>query len=462
MSFTLPTIAELQSLYLNVAQSVLPTVDVTQLSDYQAKSSGVAGVGARLALDSFILFNASYPQNGDSFGINTQLSALGIPSQFPSSVTTLTVTVQSIPTGKTYNILVGTVLTASDSQNYQVISPDGVTTTIAISSAYNKLYLTSTVGGLATTQEVGAILKFSPPQQPTDNSLNPITNVVVDSVIAGTDEETLSNAVNRLIGAKQTPRNSSSKTDFKTLVIDPVLGVTDAIVLINNELVYTNSTNNANVAIFDLSGSSITNEILNKGLLPQTTAVVFDRSVLPATYGASLQTLLNQNVCGWHPVTNTVITQALTNIVAPNPPFIKVIVTLSAGYSLTSNIFVDGATLSLYQVIQREVRRAICGQPYGATLSKDLLTGAITGSTLPTSSIEQQLDITLGTPTTTGTLGNYLLSRSVLFYTGSTYEYKADLTLNLGIPNLVNDPIAWIYDVSLDPANIYYNILVTT
>jgi hypothetical protein len=246
------------------------------------------------------------------------------------------------------------------------------------------------------------------------------------------------------------------------LVIDPVAGVTDAIVLINNELVYTNATNNVNVAVFDLSGSAITDEVLNKGLLPHTTAIVFDRSVLPATYGASLQKLLNQDVCGWHPVTNTATTQSLTTNIAPNPPFIKVVVTLANGYLLTNNILSDGITLTLEQIIQREVRRAICGQPYGAVLSKDLLTGAIISSSFPTSAIEQQLDVTLGTPNTYGILGNYLLSRSVLFYNGTTYEYKAELALNIGIPTLVANPIAWVYDVSLDPASIYYNILVTT
>jgi hypothetical protein len=79
---------------------------------------------------------------------------------------------------------------------------------------------------------------------------------------------------------------------------------------------------------------------------------------------------------------------------------------------------------------------------------------------MPTSSIEQQLDITLGTPTTNGTLGNYLQSRSVLFYNGTTYEYRGSLPLNIGIPTISTNPIAWVYDISLTPADIYYNILV--
>ena len=459
MSLKPPTISELQQLYLDLAKEKLPEVDVSNLSDYQSKAAAVAGVGARLALDAFTLFNATYPQNGDIFGINTQLSSLGVPSQYPSSVSVLTTTVNNIPSGKTYDILIGTILTAPDNQNYQVISPDGIATIISISTINTTLYLSSINGGANTNQDNGTIITFSPPQQPNDNTLSPIKDVTVISSIKGSDEEPLSSAVNRLIQIKQTPKNGSGKTDLKYLAINPATGVTDAIVLINNEIIYTDIVNK-NIAIFDVGGTEISDIILNKGLNTGTVAELFDRSVSNVTYNNTLAYILSQDICGWQPVVNTVSTQAITTNLSPNPPYIKIEVKLISGYGLQTVINSDGGSFTIYKLIQREVRRAICGQPFGASLTVDLLNGAITSSIIPTSSIEQQLDITLGTPTTNGTLGNYLQSRSVLFYNGTTYEYRGSLPLNIGIPTTSTNPIAWVYDISLTPADIYYNISV--
>lgn len=455
----IPTIDELKQEYLALAQADYPEADITQYSDYQAKASATAGMGARLSLDAYTLFNAVYPQNGNPFGINTQLAAKGVPSQYPASPTMLTCTVNDIPAGKTYNIAVGTNVYADDGQIYKVISNDGFATIVQINTSFTTIYLLSANNGASTTQSVGATIKFTPPQLPNDGSLTPtLTTMTVTSVVAGTNEEALSSSVSRLIELDQTPLNGSRATDFKVLAIDPTNGITNAVVLVNNQLKYTSG--NYNVAIFDAGGSEVTDEFLNKGLVVGTTAEVYSRSVAPAIYNTTLQKIVAQDIIGVFPAVNTVSTQAITTNSGVTPAFIQVKVTLQSGFTLSSPVVVDNVTLTLSQLIQRETRRAICGQPFGASLDQDLSIGEYLSSSIPTSSIEQQLDNSLGTPTTVGSLGNYLSSRSILFYNGSTYEYRPTINLNLGIPTSPTSPLAWVYDISLTPADIYSNILV--
>lgn len=456
--FILPTVESLRQLYLSLAQSKYPDADISQFADFDAKANAAGGMQARQALDVYRYFNALYPQNGDSFGINSQLASGGVPSQYAATPTFVTADVSSVGAGLVYEIPVGTTLGSDNGTLYKVVSPDGTSQVIQITAAYPTLSLISVEKGTPTNIDIGATLTFSPPQLPTNGSNIAIDTALVTSTIQGVNEESLGSTINRLIEIKQSPLNGSRSLDFKYLAFDPTNGVNDAVVLTNNQLLYSSSS--YNVAIFDVGGTPITNTILNKGLIAGTTTEVFDRSVPSGTYANTLQKIISEDICGVFPVCNTVNTQGLTTLTSPSTPFFKIKVTLQSGYALNSTIQVDGVSLSLYQLIQREVRRAICGQPFGAALEQNYSTGAYLSSSIATSSIEQQLDEALGTPTTIGTLGNYLSNRSILVYDGTDWVYQANIPLALGIPTTSTNPLQWVYDVSLNPTVIYSNISV--
>lgn len=455
---SVPTNTELETLYLALAKAKYPTSDITQLSDFQAKAAAVGGLAGRIALDGSNLFSAVYPQNGDPFGINTQLSAKGVPSQLPASATALIVTVDNVPLGRTYQIDVGTNLISADNQLYKIVSSDGVSTSEQVNTSHFILYLVSVAKGANTVQALGSKLTFSPAQMPIDDSNNPLTSVTIIEVISGTDEESIASTANRLIEIQQTPLDAVRSTDIKYEVLDANLGINDAIVLINNEISYVDNPR-INTAVFLIGNNPVNDDLLNKGLVIGTVAEVYTRSVNNSAINETQINLINNQTIGLHPTTSTVVTQGLTS--GTSPAFIRVSVSINYGYDLTSKVVLaGGVTLTLAQLIKREVRRAICAQPFGALLVINPLTGSITVSSIPIGSLENAIDYALGTPTTVGTIGTYISNRMIQLYVAGQYTSQASIPLTLGLPSNQGDNLPWVYDVSLTPADIYSNIEV--
>lgn len=452
------TIAELQDTYITNAQAQVQSIDISALSDFQAKSFGTGGVGAALSLDAERLFNEIYPQYATALGVNTQLAAAGVAAQLPSSPSFLTLYANNLVAGKSYNIPLGTFITAPNRQVYKVIASTSSDTQIVISSTSNRFYATSTTNGLSTNQSTNTVLTFTPPIVATDGSTTFNTCTVLSSV-TGTDQESLSDATARLIQVKQVPLDNTRSTDYKDYVIRLNTGsVTDSVVLTNNQIKYLGSL--FNCAIFLAGATKVTDEVLNKGLVTGTTPEVFTRTVNETVIESTQQNLVAQYIVGSRPKARTVVTQALTTNTNTLNPYIKCTVTLQSGYSLNSNITLGANVFTLKQLIQREIRRAVCGQEFGATLTQDILTGEITASKLLISAIQNQLDVALGTSSSTGTLGAYLVNRTIYIDTGGsgTYTQPSSLNLTLGIPTVYTGDLPWIYDISLDATLIYPNI----
>lgn len=452
---TIPTQDDYTELYLDLADEAAPDQDISQYADFNNKGQVLGGLTAGAAQDAYTLFNNVYPQYANQDGINLGLSSGGVPIQYPASPAALTVTGNGLVSSKTYNVPIGTTMTATNNATYFVIpSNDSNLVNVIVTTVNPTLYLLSTAVGQNTGQLINAVLTITPPIVSTDGT-STLSTVTVTASADGANQETLTNATNRLIEIKQIPLCGTRSTDFKYLAIDLANTVTDAIVLIKNKIVYT--TGNYNVAIFDVSGTPITNTTLNLGLLPATTAVVFSRATAGGNIANTQAVMDNQDIVGAFPIVNTVATQGIT---ALSSGFLQVTVTLQEGYQLDDNITLTDGTFTLEQIIQREVRRAICQQPYGATLISDPGSGVVQSSYIPLSAIEQQLDNSLGTPATTGTLGSYLLDRSILTWNGSGYVYTPTLPLSIGIPTNPANPLQWIYDISTTSGNIYANIVV--
>lgn len=461
---TLPTQNDLQKSYLVAAQAEANKrgleIDISQFSDFQIKGAAFGGVGAGMAQEFNRFFNNVYPQYSDAQGLNLQLANSGVPGIYPATPAILTLSAVGLMNFKSYSIPVDTILTAPNGATYRVISVNGSSTEVILTLGNPTFYAVSVLTGLNTTQANGVVLTLSPPILSTDKTEN-FSTASVTSSVDGTNEETLANATERLIEIQQTPLAGTRKTDFKYLAIDPANNVTDAVVLINNQLDYTTPPKPYNVGVFDVSGTPITDEILNLGLSTGTSAVVFSRTSSPASIVNTQEKIDNEDIVGVFAVVSTLSTQELTPLVGDNA-FFQITVTLQTGFSLSSQIILNGQQFTLEQLIKREARRAVCSQPYGASLSYDVVTGTYTASKFAISAIEQQLDTTLGTATTAGTLGSYLIDRTIKVWNGTTYEYVSSLPLNLGIPEAPTDKLPWIYDISTTAEKIYSNILVET
>lgn len=458
----LPTYSELLQIFLAgaqaKAQSLDMSIDVSEFSNYQIQGAAVAGIGSGITQDVNTQYNNVYPQYADAQGINLGLANSGIPALYPATPAILTLAGTGLVSGKTYNIPVGTIITAPNGATYSIISTTTDLTEVVITSVSNVFYAVSTLSGQNTNQNNGVSLTFIPAIISTDQS-SVLSACTVSSSVDGVNQETIANATNRLIEIKQTPLCSARATDFKYLAIDPSNNVTDAIVLIKNQLDYTDPL--LNVGIFDVSGIPITDDVLNQGLFTGTTEVVFTRTSSNGSIDNTQEVMNQQDIVGVFPNVSTVSTQQITALTGSDA-FFQVTVTLQPGYSLSSEVTLDGNIFTVEQLIQKEVRRAVCAQPYGASLVQDISTGAYTSSTLAISSIEQQLDTALGTPTTIGVLGSFLLDRTILVWDGTAYVYQSSIALTLGIPTASNGKLPWIYDISTTVGKIYSNILVVT
>lgn len=461
MTLTPPTIEYFTQIYLDLVKSYSATNDISQYTDYQTKGQVLGGTIAGAAQDAYSLFNNNYPQYANSQGNNLGLSAAGVPVTFPATQAQLTTTADNLEAGEFYNVPLGTLLTAPNGTTYKVISSvNSNLTNVIVSTTNPTIYVASIKTGSGTGQTNTTVLTFSPPIVSVSTNYT-LSTVSVIASADGSDVESLTNTTNRLVNIKQTPLCGTRSTDFQYLAISQPNGVVDAVVIINNQLTY--STGNYNLGVYDVSGNAINDTILNQGLLTST-AVVYNRQSTLGQIAKTQETINNQNIVGVFPIVSTVATQQITNLTGTPNPFFQIKVTLQPGYSLNSQISLQDGVFTIAQLIQREVRRAICETEYGGILTYNPNTGAINGSSIAVSAVEQQLDVSLGTNTTSGIVGNYLQNREVLCWNGLAYVYTPTIiipyTNPYGLPVNSADYLYWTYDISTTANNIYANISV--
>lgn len=462
----IPSIDRLKNDYLNYVQYSLTQQQTNQIAaestDYNAKGLGLAGILSRAYQDALKLFESTLPQNAVSVGINNQLSVAGVSPTFPSAPAFVTVTVNGILPGANYNIAVGTLATGDNGIVYKVLADSSDSNIIVINTTNKTLNLTSLTDGVGTGATVGTNLTLQSPILPSNQpDVNVgIATLAVTASIDGVNQESLSSAVNRLVKVNQEPLDMVRSQDFEALVINPLDGVTNAKVINSNNWTPTTT----NFALFTLSGQPVNDAFLNQGLLPNTTTQVYNRTSTTTIVDTAKKKIMQKNIVNIFPYVSTVKTQFLVPTQLAQP-FFKINVALADGYSLSSQITLnDGVRLTLEQLIKREVRKAICSQPLGATLNIDFITGVFLASSLSISSIEQQIDTALGTSNSAGDIGTWVKSRTVLVYNVPTtsYVYKESILLSLGIPTTESGNLQWVYDIAPIANNIYSNILVTT
>lgn len=477
--FNLPSVETYSQNYRNYVIAENPEINPNiKNTDFWYKSIGIGGIGAGIIGDAAINFINIFPQYLSGAYINLGLSARGLPAQFAATYATATLGTGSAPSA-TFTVLAGMQLTNTyNNAIYEILT----TTTINISdsASYNNIPAICTVLGLGNQLPNGTVLTFSNPPLDVDN--NPVDTLIVQSSADGSNAETSNAAVQRVLGATQIPQAGSRITDYYNFAIvggNQYLGgttpvITDCVTLPNNQF----QNVNFNFGVFGIGGTPITDYILNQSILYGSTPgtyTPFTRTLPSNAITAISNSIQAQQQIDAKPYVNSVITQNLPTVQSfVVTPYFQVSVTLYPGLTLSSVLQINSfdqygdpivISITVSNLIKREIRRAVCQQDYGATLSLNS-NGGIIGSTILLSSIEQQLDYALGTANFQGAYATVLVDRQVFVYNPSVPGYAyGNIPLSIGVPNppsspITDYPLAWIYDIADDPLIGYDNITV--
>lgn len=436
-------------------------------TDFWYKSIALSGVVVGGVADASYNYINIFPQYQAGTILSMSLANKGVPPINPATYATATLTTgPNIPPAG-FALKQGMQLIDPVNNAVYQIREDYEVQPLAHN--WNTIPSIATVLGAGNALTPATLLNFSVPV--IDYAGNQINNLTVVSSVDGVNQETDEQANGRLLELTRIPRGGARTTDIKYILLPQVNIVynnnilTDVVTIPNNQ--FLNGT--YNYGVFGLSGTSINDAILNQGLLSSSTYLPFNRGVDSLEISRMSNVLAVASLINSTPFVGSVATQSLPTLQGGTiTPYIKIKVSLLSGYSLSSilNIQSDIATISLTveQLIQREVRRAICSQPFGA-LQTQSTSGQILTSNIPLSSIEQQLDYALGTSQYNGLYATILTDRQVFIYSSGSgasavYTY-ANIALSVGIPNPpTTTTLRYIYDIADNAAIGYANINV--
>lgn len=470
--FQLPAQSDVAQDYRNyiTAQNTAINPNIAS-SDFYLKSVALAGIATGAVADTASYFIQMFPQYLTGTFTNIGLSQRSLPPMQAATYAQAVLGTVNAPAA-TFTVQVGMQLNSSVGAIYEILTTSIID--ITNSASYNNIGAICTQIGAGNQIPVDSVLTFANP--PIDSNNNPVATLTVQSSVDGSNAEANNGAVSRILAGTQIPKSGSRTTDYYYYILggnNYVAGnlITDAITIPNNQF----QSANYNFGLFGVGGSQITDYILNQGLLANTTYLPFSRTLTNAAITAIGQSVATQQLINTNPYINTVSTQNLpTEQSSVVTPFFQIGVVLATGYNLTTLIQLNSTdqnnnpiviSLTVEQLIQREVRRAICQQGYGATQTLSAQ-GVILASTILVSTIEQQLDYALGTTQYNGIYATILIDRQVLTYnsTSHAYEYQ-NIAMNIGIPNPPLNPsqnynLDWIYDIADNSTIGYANIAV--
>ena len=474
----------LTNLYITLAKSVSSSVDVSQYTDFNNKAKVLAGIVAGAELDAYNQYIQTIPQYADETGVNLQLAVRGAPTTLPATQATIVCNVLSAnitptpPSLVTINFNINSTYSVSSENKtkYKVTLVNGVSSTTITYPTSTTLNFICTSFGSSNVPDNSAVLPFSVPIQGvgSDSITYYLNSVTLVSGVDGIDKELPSDAQARLLNLYRSPPAGVRNNDYINIVLSANIPTVSSVFVLN-----ANNTNilnsDANVSIFPLSGGSeVSDNLLNMGLLTNTTIQPYTRTANSSAKTSITTLLKGQDFINVFPIVLDVSTIGLvanTNVptVTGSPVAgFQISVELEVGYTLQSVINIinnDGTSynLTITQLIQREVRRAICNTTLGADLTINPNTSTYTNSKFPISIIEQNLDDKLGSSSRAGTLGSFLRSRRVYVTTSSgqtsTSAYQQYLYFpDLGIPTSSTDTLKWVYDIA-DSGSLNYNLI---
>lgn len=394
---------QVSTIYSTAALALNNSLDLTNPGDWNFKSNTIGSVGSGLSQDLFILQKQMFAQTASGSNLDSMLSALNLAPRAGNLPALGQTVFASAPSTGTYTIAQGQSFTNSlTNVTYQCTQTTIVTD---VNYATTPIPIACTQLGTGFAVPASTVLTISSP-------IGGVSNFTVTSMSDGVTQETDGEVSNRIIFNFQNPPGGGSPSNFVNWA-QKTSGVTSASVFI----IVQEGLNNINVVLF--GGSSNSTTILNSFPTPGT----FTRAV------PSLIPTVSNYIQSVRPVNDTVtVTTTETFLI---PLVITVSVTLTTGFSLSTNIPSEG--LTVIELIQREVRRAIVSvPPQGINIDGTYI--------IPISLISQTLDAGLSaSPIQTGIYASILLDRDVI-YNGAFQAIQ--------IPTIANDDI-------FDPDNGY-------
>lgn len=313
----------------------------------------IAGALAGLFLDLYanlqLIANSVFPQNAVGDQVDLWLYREGLPARQGETFAQLTVKLISgsavIPSGTQFT----SITTGSVYETKQAfVIPDNSTPFTLYAVNPGPTYV-----------------------EAVNNQLSDGTiNVKVQSSVSGSNEETDQSCINRILIASSAPIAGARATDYGIYCLQynstiPIPIVTDSIIIPAFK-----TTNGVDIlGVFPLQGSAISNYQLDQGLLPATSFSQYTREIDNTTKTGVTNYIQSLRLVGLSVVVGPCVTEILNPIVLT--------VALVGAYNLSTPIQINSqdssgnpipVVLTIEQLVQRELRRAINNQPFGATV----------------------------------------------------------------------------------------------
>lgn len=350
------TIQSLTNDYLSYLQAQNSQINAySPNSFWEIDAGAMAGILLDLYANLSLIQNSIYPQTSVGQQVDQWLYSRGLPARGGLTYGTINCTVTS---STPVIIPINTIFTDTSTQNkYETLQA------LTVSSGVQIITLYSTVAGNNIIEPIGNILSDG----------TSIYTVIVTSSTNGQLEESDQSCITRILMAIRIPQAGARQSDYYNYALAsnvtlPAPVITDAIIVPG---FYSFNAINA-LGDFVLVGTFITEYQLNQGLLPATTFVGYSRQA-----GSDVITNTNNYIQSLRLVGFVVlIGTSITDIITSGINQLILTVSLVSGYVLSTEIVVQSqdnndnpitVTLTVKQLIQRELRRAICNQPYGAT-----------------------------------------------------------------------------------------------
>lgn len=366
--------------YSNTLLALNNTLNVNTPGDWQFKANAIGSVGSGLSQDLFILQQQIFPQTASGSTLDSMLSNLNLTPRLGNLPATGQV-ILSASIGSNVTIAQGQVFT----NTFTGIQYICTQTTLVTVAAY-----TTTQIPIACTQ-VGSGFSMSVGTTITPNTtIVGVSSLTVTAMSDGLNTESDSTVAGRIIFAFQNPPGGGSISDFTTWGM-----ATQGVTFVYGFITSSGGLNIINIVIF--AGGFTPSAIL------ATPAIPYSR-----TASNTLVTQASNYIQSVRPINNTVNT--ITTITYMIPQIISIVVTLVTGLTLTT--ILSSVNLTVTQLIQREIRRAIISIPPGG-----INVGGV--NQIPISVIEQTVDEGLSSsPYETGIYASILVDRQI-DYNGS-------------------------------------------
>lgn len=322
-------------------------------SAWSILAGGTAGTLLDLYYNLQLVLNSVYVQNAVGDQVDLWLYREGLPARGEETFATVSVVVTSTtPVVIPINTIFTDAVTTNQYQNLQAFMvPDGATAITLYSTKSGSNYLESKDAILTADTIAVKVL----------NSVN------------GQQQESDQACINRVLTSLRAPISGARQTDYQVYALDYNTTIVTPVVTGSITIPMFISINNVGIfGLFVLGGTPITEYQLNQGLLPSTSFVTFSRALDDPTVASINDYIQSLRLVGLTIHVGTSVTQ----IVATDAVPLAITISLVAGYNLNTLLTIPSqdvnnnpisVQLTVKQLVEREIRRAISNQPFGGT-----------------------------------------------------------------------------------------------